>query len=175
VVSEKSLYHLYLNSVAPSTLFTPPYNTSQVLIAGTGLLRYDLFKGPIVVDDMWTICPFAEPYYVIESVVGSDLQAAFVLLNTDNYDPFKLKSPGYSRRGPSGFTKRSLPNYLISSQPESGEMYDVLGSEWDAIFIAGALEEVTGQTPLEYNVFGTVNTTEVWLNWMGGNRQGAKE
>lgn len=139
-------------------------------MTGTGLLRYDLFKGDVIVDDVWTLCPFSEPYYVIRSVEGSDLQAAFELLNSDEYDPYKLNSAGASRRGP--LLPRTLPNYLISTAPVSGNLYDVLGSEWDASFIAKALGDVTHESVPEFSVFGSVNTTELWLNWMESDSTG---
>ena len=162
--SDESLYRLYLDEVAPSTLFVPPYNSSVVLITGTGLLRYDLFAGAVIVDDMWTLCPFAEPYNVIEGVRGNDLQKAMVLLNSDKYDPFKLQAPGFQRRGRP--PPRNLPNYLWSSEPEAGRLYDVLGTEWDITFISQALGEVEGAPPPTFNVYSDINTTEVWLNWM---------
>lgn len=156
--------------MAPSTLFTPSYNTSQILISGTGILRYDLFAGEVIVDDVWTLCPFSEPYYSMVSLSGEDVAAALVLLNSDKYDPFR---GGHGRRGPRPVLSAPLPNYVSSAIPQSGIMYDVIASEWDAEFVSQALGVVLGTgVPPEPQVYGNINTTELWLLWM---EQGSKE
>lgn len=37
VAHSQSLYGLYLYSVVPAEVFSPPYNESQILVTGTGL------------------------------------------------------------------------------------------------------------------------------------------
>ena len=164
VGSDHSLYSYYVHEVAPSALFTPPFNTSQILISGTGILRYDLFAGDVIADDIWTLCPFSEPYYSITSLSGEDISAALKLLNSDKYDPFRVDR---GRRGPPPVLSTPLPNYVTSAIPESGAMYDVIASEWDTEYVSQALGEAMGtDVPPEPHVYGNVNTTELWLLWM---------
>jgi hypothetical protein len=57
-------------------------------IGGTGSLRYDLLRGPIVVDDIWAMAPFQEGYRVVRCVPGKVLLATLAKL------PSKLEELG---------------------------------------------------------------------------------
>lgn len=157
-----SMYGLFMHEVIPSQLFIPAFNTSQMMVQGTGLLRYDMYKGDVIVDDIWTLSPFNDGFKIISNVLGSDLIKALDNLNgvaPEVYDN-RLRSPVLS---PSLST---LASYVTSSDPEGNMVYDVLACDFDATYVLQALDEVasTPFTMVPYKKDNLTATT-VWFAW----------
>lgn len=161
VHNKNSLYGLYLHEVIPSQIFSPPFNKSNMLIQGTGSLRYDLFDGVVTVDDIWTMSPFADPFYKIRNVPGGALLAATIYLNQQDPMALFLK---HDRHFP--FDPR-LPNYLTTSLPLPTEVYDLFVGQFDSSYVVEALLEITGeQYELEpFEVETGLQATSVWFDW----------
>lgn len=166
-----SLYALYMHEVIPSQLFTPAFNTSQVLVQSTGSLRYDLYKGTVIVDDFWTLSPFDDSFYIIYDVSGADLEAAVTTLN-DGYTAamgleglkaIRATQPRHDKRLRSPVLE-SLPTYVTSSDPDSTLRYDILACEFDSTYIAAALDKITG-TVHTVVPYGNQTATSVWFSW----------
>ena len=64
-----------------ATLFCPPRNASQWFVTSTGALRYPLFAGVVVRDDIDTTLPFADTLWVFPRVRGRYLSEALRILN----------------------------------------------------------------------------------------------
>lgn len=155
---EHSLYGLFMHEVIPSQLFTPAFNETQIHIQGTGLLRYDLYKKDVTVDDIWTLSPFNDGFKSIINVLGKDLNQALDNLNGVSrikHDT-RLRSP----------IIEALPAYASSSIAIDSQTYDILACDFDAGYVATALEEVTGE-PVVLNdyVKGDLTATTVWFSW----------
>jgi len=165
---EGSLYGLYMHEVVPSQLFSPAFNSSQVLVQSTGSLRYDLYKGTVIVDDIWTTSPFDDKFYLISDVSGADLAAAVTSLNGGytadmGLGALKASRPRHDNRLRAPLLE-TLPTYVTSSEPNVELRYDVLACEFDSSYIAAALGELTGTVPA-VTPFGEQTATTVWFTW----------
>ena len=76
-----SMWGLYLGPVTQQAIFCPPRNTSQWFLSSTGALRYPLFAGLVVVDDIDTALPFSDRLYIYPRILGRHLEAALQALN----------------------------------------------------------------------------------------------
>jgi 2',3'-cyclic-nucleotide 2'-phosphodiesterase (5'-nucleotidase family) len=173
---DDSLYGLYMHQVIPSQLFSPSFNTSQVLVQSTGSLRYDLYKGKVIVDDIWTTSPFNDKFYLIADVSGTDLRAAVTSLNGGftsdmGLGALKASRPRHDNRLRAPIVE-TLPTYVTSSDPADDILYDVLACEFDSTYIAAALGEITGTVPV-VKPYGEQTATTVWFSWAAqGNLHG---
>jgi 2',3'-cyclic-nucleotide 2'-phosphodiesterase (5'-nucleotidase family) len=78
-----SLWGLYMDHVVPTELLRR--NESLVYIQGTGLLRYDLYTGPITIDDIIAVTPFNDSIYsVVENVDGEILRTVLQALENSS-------------------------------------------------------------------------------------------
>lgn len=65
---DESLWRLYMMEVLPLELFRPAQNPGMVAVASTGALRYGLYPGTVTRDDCFTISPFRDSYYLLETL-----------------------------------------------------------------------------------------------------------
>jgi hypothetical protein len=106
-------------------------NASRIVVQSTGALRYDLFSGPVTLNDIWTMCPFADRYWrVASNVNGVDLR---MILSSLGADPGN--SSGTTRRRARALQSGALPPppppppppplpaYAATSAPVEGRMY----------------------------------------------------
>ena len=70
-----SLWRLALTEVIPSTVFTPPGNASQILIAGSGGIRYDIFAGEVTRDDTVIVSPFRDQFHSFGGLSATEVGA----------------------------------------------------------------------------------------------------
>jgi hypothetical protein len=140
-------------------------------------LRYDLFAGAVVADDLWTLSPFEQRYVQLVGVAGRQLEAALRLLNSEDDGNKRRSAPlptsthtttRYSKISP--VSAGELPHYVASSSPQQDMMYDVLATEWDGWALAAALGEVTqaedpAPVPLPYGP-ASLNCTSLWFSWV---------
>lgn len=142
-------------------------------------LRYDLFAGEVIADDIWTLSPFEQPYVQLKDIPGEQLEEAIILLNSNKFSthppqnndrvPISQSDRGFDSSSATVIGQSSLPNYVISSSIESGVMYNILATEWDGWAVANALDVVTdGQNVVEPQPYGpsSLNCTSVWFTWL---------
>eukprot|EP00968_Pinguiococcus_pyrenoidosus_P024999 scaffold5321_cov267-Pinguiococcus_pyrenoidosus.AAC.2 len=181
--AEDSLWRLYADEVIPEALFEG--DTSKVLFQGTGSLRYDLYAGDVLVDDIVTMSPFADKFYLVATgVPGNDVLAIQDILNGGNGRQYignrRLRSVTPADRygirhvhellGPER-RLADVPRYIMSGEPQnSGEaLYDVYTVEFDIAHVSGTVADVLNQ-PVEATLqFPGVNGTSVWYDYARQN------
>ncbi|GAX10205.1 hypothetical protein FisN_3Lh400 [Fistulifera solaris] len=112
-----SLWALYMDHVVTPKLLRR--NESLVYIQGTGLLRYDLYAGPITIDDIIAVTPFNDSIY---SVV-------------DNVDGELLRALLQAMENSSSAVGTALPQFvstLLSYDVIATNRYELLSSDYDA-------------------------------------------
>lgn len=112
-----SIWKLYMDFIAKSELLRQ--NQSLVYVQGTGLLRYDLFAGPVTLDDVIAVTPFNDTVFsVMDNLDGVFLRA--ILRSMEDF--------------PSG-VGTMLPAFastLSSHDVIDGNRYALLTSDFDA-------------------------------------------
>ena len=135
-----------MNQVLPGALLDSP--RSQIAIIGDGTLSYDIFPGPVNVDDVYKASPFANFWLKLESIPGTDVAK---LLS-------ELIHP----------TKYDLPPYLITGAPVPSSSYDLVFCEYDTEPIVGRLSKILGKH-LEPRLYKPLlNTSSVLNKWFEG-------
>jgi 2',3'-cyclic-nucleotide 2'-phosphodiesterase (5'-nucleotidase family) len=120
---DDSLLSLYLMHIVPSQLFRGE-SKEKLYIQNSGAFRYNLFKGLVTVDDIISVTPYNDTIYVLNAqVYGSDLLQAL-----SEYLQPKTASP---------------PLFVISSDVELNDLYDIYIPEFDVPFIVTAIQNVT--------------------------------
>ena len=100
--SSSSLWNLYMYHVVPNTIlshweFASSVTTeiqstkspSVIFVQGTGALRYDLFAGKVVLDDIIAVCPFNDTIYQVtttdQPLMGKELLEALNMETTTRH------------------------------------------------------------------------------------------
>ncbi|CAE7531907.1 unnamed protein product [Symbiodinium sp. CCMP2456] len=152
-LDNNSLWTLYMNQVLPGALLDTP--SSQIAIIGDGTLSYDIFPGPVNVDDVYKASPFANFWLKLESIPGSDVAK---LLSELIYP-----------------TKYDLPPYFITGAPVPSSSYDLVFCEYDTEAIVGRLSKILGRR-LEARLYKPLlNTSSVLNKWFEGQPCASQE
>ena len=149
-----SLWRLALTEVIPSTVFHPPLNSSQILIAGSGGIRYDIFSGFVTRDDTMIVSPFRDEIYRFAALTAEEASTVLASLG--------VAVPG----------EASLPGLVATARPEAGSSYeyDLLALDFDLTRVRDAVREATGdgRTEVPYR-HGELDTTTMWEAWVSAN------
>eukprot|EP01041_Mallomonas_annulata_P000498 gene498-946_t len=161
IEDKNSLWNFYINNIIPTVLFEPSYNSSQILFQSTGSFRYDLYAGEWTIDDIWTLSPFADVFYIIENIPGKDLEELYIHINNKekSHIDHKLRTP----------ISYKLPNYVTTSIPITNKIYDLICVGFDHKHF---LDTLTGITGLQYSshIYNKhMNDTSVWFSWVDKN------
>ena len=81
--NSNSFYDQYINHIVASN-FNPKDNELGMIsyfVTNTAALRDYLYGGTVVLNDMYTICPFNDSYYAIANISGDQLQNLHDILN----------------------------------------------------------------------------------------------
>ena len=159
-----SLWSLYLNHVVPFYLFSPAQNPRQALVESTGSFRYDLYDGPVTVDDIWTMTPFADSYYVFPAVPGDVLvQVIQALRSTAEKLPLlhaERRTPSRTNTLPPYVSLPPLNSIVLSTQ------YDLISVGFDLLTVRNALAAVTHNVNVSYLRYRSrINSTSIWFPW----------
>eukprot|EP00756_Hemistasia_phaeocysticola_P010558 Hpha_TRINITY_DN15029_c5_g17::TRINITY_DN15029_c5_g17_i1::g.125626::m.125626 len=169
-VDEKdSLWGLYLKHTIPEGLFHPPRNSSQWFISGTGSLRYDLYGGEVMVDDLITMAPFQNAIHVVRNVPGSAaLSVLGSLMGQKSFRGIRMEKFDRTPR----WETEALSRWVSTEPlPEGGKLYDVLTVSYDVPELLSALRRVLGDDVTselyrpELNNGHGVNDTGLWIDW----------
>ena len=120
-----------------------------------------------MVDDLWTLSPFAQPYIKLDHILGQDLISALATLNKKERQSSPLsvrnmKDPLFSANN------SSLKNYEVSSIPLPTALYDVIATEWDGYYLSEAIATVSGQPAPTLNPYriDDINCTSLWFSYV---------
>ena len=145
----ESLWRLYVREVTPRAALSG--NASRLVVQGTGSLRYDLYAGPVRVNDVWTMNPFADQLWrVAPAVRGDDMQAVLSALGA------RAPAAGAS----------ALPAYAATMAPLSGAVYELWTLDFDLRAVVGAYEAQTGARASPVRMLDGENTTALWMRWV---------
>eukprot|EP01052_Picozoa_sp_SAG31_P031694 SAG31_NODE_3386_length_4331_cov_2.421786_5_plen_196_part_00 len=146
-----SLWALFLQHVAPTTVMFPARNTSQILILSSGGVRYDIFAGNVTRDDTMIVSPFRDGFNVFRGVDGNTAAATVAALEAG--------VPGQAGL---------LPSFLATACPNTEQIYDILAVDYDVNRIAGALEAAGGTGAWVPEGFRRqeIDTTSIWESWV---------
>eukprot|EP00041_Stephanoeca_diplocostata_P007301 m.102432 g.102432 ORF g.102432 m.102432 type:complete len:557 (+) comp16821_c1_seq2:219-1889(+) len=166
-----SIWKYRMESVIPTTVFSPARNTSQVFMSSTGSIRYDIYKGTIIRDDCFTISPFTEPYWRIPRVAGRDVKAVISnLLNSAQHDNLR-QSPLLEDNLRSNSTA-AVRKYVYTPYDDEGDkLFDILAVSFDVDRVAAAVETVTGRKNVERIPFrqDDIDSTTIWEKFFVGS------
>jgi 2',3'-cyclic-nucleotide 2'-phosphodiesterase (5'-nucleotidase family) len=143
-----SLWRLALEEVIPAVVFEPTFNPTQILVAGSGGLRFDIYAGELTRDDTMIVSPFRDSFHLF-----ADLSADEAMI--------VLESLGAAVPG-----EPKLPSMVASSAPDPGSLdrYSVLALDYDLARVRNAVREATGdvgRTEVPWR-HGEIDTTVIW-------------
>jgi len=154
-----SLYAFYMNTVVPGTLFAGS-DRPMMALSGSGTLIYDIYPGPLTVDDAYKASPFGNFWLVIQGVQGAHIVEALARLNKP-----QQTLPSSSMVVEPRPNMSELPSYMNSSTPQSQVDYDLIFCSFDMAAITGELKNVTGQKPNVSTYKLPQNTSSVLADW----------
>mmetsp|Transcript_37576 Transcript_37576/g.88787 ORF Transcript_37576/g.88787 Transcript_37576/m.88787 type:complete len:549 (+) Transcript_37576:112-1758(+) len=137
--SPHSMWALYLRAVLPAVLY--PDNPVAVFVAGTGALRYKLYKGEVHLDDTYTVSPFKDIYYVTH-VAGQVLAQIIEALLKRETNMLTERTSDTEK-----WSEYEEP-WVASIDPKAlkaGVIYDLVYVEFDGETVGEVYEKVTGQ------------------------------
>ena len=150
-----SLINLALTEVFPSQIMNPPAvagaDERQIVIAGTGGIRYDIFEGEVTRDDTMIVSPFRDRFYSFTGL--SAAQASGVLEAMDVF------LPGDPNPLPFGsMVATSAPDL---EQPD--KLYSVICLDFDLSRVRTAVQNATADPTREEMVYRPeIDATVVW-------------
>jgi 2',3'-cyclic-nucleotide 2'-phosphodiesterase (5'-nucleotidase family) len=168
VSSPHSLWGHFINRVVKETLFkSAPLKCNPVIVSNSGSLRYDIFPGPVTIDDLWGVAPFSEGFIRFECVERESLLAAIRSLDI-------ITSPQDSLLSglPINFIL-GLPKYIHSEINEHDSSFDVIASDYDAQVLQRLFDsQQHSNSGNKYNgiEFGSLDGHSVWVEWFEKNK-----
>lgn len=188
--SNDSAWGLYLRTVAPEHIFSPPHNRSQWFVSSTGALRYGVHAGNLSVDDVYCVLPFVDRMRVARRVSGAALAAALDRLRTPSAQATAGRQSAWGASSsralagtpldepwgvapgvrPPASLSPWLPSFVATSDAgaalDPSASYDALFGDFDAGQVVPAIEAAQGGAPVEVEEYAAVKTdTEAWLTW----------
>ncbi|CDS10063.1 hypothetical protein LRAMOSA02740 [Lichtheimia ramosa] len=97
-----SIFELMATEVFPKTVADPSRPNPAYVIMNSGGIRYDIYKGPFLEDNVYNVCPFADDWLYVADV---PYDAAAKLLDSMNGDS---AASNYKRKRDLGGLERSL-------------------------------------------------------------------
>jgi len=180
--ADNSLWGLYQNEVVPSVLFNG--DPRKILLQGTGSLRYDLYNGSVLVDDIVTMSPFGDDYHLVATdVPGNDVLGLQEILNGGDGRDYlggrrRLAAPPSSgkygaRHVTEVFERRlqSVPRFIMSGNPENSttELYEVYTVSFDLAFVTEELETILGRELTPTIPYPDIDGTSIWSDYVSAN------
>eukprot|EP00931_Biecheleriopsis_adriatica_P066355 TRINITY_DN40730_c0_g1_i1.p1 TRINITY_DN40730_c0_g1~~TRINITY_DN40730_c0_g1_i1.p1 ORF type:complete len:526 (+),score=92.06 TRINITY_DN40730_c0_g1_i1:46-1623(+) len=155
---ENSLWNLFLDRVIPDTIFRGA--AAKVFVAGTGSMRYDLYEGNVTKDDVVTMMPFADEFWLVAPrVPGAMISAVLAELNRE-------------QQPTASWSDFALPNYLATSFDQTG-FYELYGGTFDVgtrdrpgYFMKVLLAMARNMTIDPERHFAGRNTTSLWFEYV---------
>ena len=132
-----------MSQVIPNTLLDSPQ--TQIAIVGTGALSYDIFPGPVHIDDVYTASPYANFWLKLEGLGGAILQKLLAELNQR--------------------WTYALPPYVNSSIPLASSSYDLVFCDFDTDPILSRLSQILGKRPEPKLFKPLLNTSSILTAW----------
>jgi hypothetical protein len=149
-----------------------------VFVQGTGALRYDLFQGNVLLDDIIAVCPFNDTIYqVAMNLKGRQLLQVLNLSSrsTTTTQPNDDDVVLIAEEG--GSQQRLLPKFAVSIRTiQPNQSYDILTTQFHVADMMERIREVTGSVPPNEHALpqpvanpaggGVWNTTTVWRDYV---------
>lgn len=152
--ASNSVYGLYINEIVPKMVYPSVNNPNKFFIMGVGGLRYDLYSGIVVLNDIYTVNPFSDVFMYID-IKGSQLQNLVDTVNGRTY----VLATSRTRYVPLGEEAVDGSSYYYTNAPiESNLEYQLLVLKYDSVGILYELEKLypdqtwnTQEFPTKYN------------------------
>eukprot|EP01087_Luapelamoeba_hula_P024611 TRINITY_DN943_c0_g1_i3.p1 TRINITY_DN943_c0_g1~~TRINITY_DN943_c0_g1_i3.p1 ORF type:complete len:533 (-),score=88.76 TRINITY_DN943_c0_g1_i3:19-1617(-) len=157
-----SLYNLYVDQIAPKTLFSSSF-PNMFFITNDGTLRYDLYKGRVVMNDIYTILPFKDPYYYY-TLNGTVLAASLKGLNSGIGN--SLDTHGrvpYMRMGEKGLKEGGSAYFYSTTQVQPNTTYTVLLAAYDSTVLTRVLRVLYPRATFPATPYPTAYTSTTAL------------
>eukprot|EP00033_Pygsuia_biforma_P000238 GCRY01000297.1.p1 GENE.GCRY01000297.1~~GCRY01000297.1.p1 ORF type:complete len:513 (+),score=111.91 GCRY01000297.1:164-1702(+) len=135
---DDSFYGLFLNHIIPQTIFTEYHGThTPFFITNSAALRSPLYEGKIIKDDVFSISPFNDTFFLVPNVQGDRLKNLLAELIKENlqvndaYDDLEILGDS------------KLPHFVwqfvsISEQA----LYDLVVAEYDSTRMVSILNQL---------------------------------
>ena len=141
IIFDSSLYNLYIEQVIPSVVYNYSLPGTQYFITNTATLRYPLFEGHVVVNDIYAIIPFIDTFVYYPNLNGTQLNALLVGLR-ELYTPSLKMTPYFETYEKPDLTRPAYTHSLQTVDPDV--IYDVVCSAYDSDTITDILAELYG-------------------------------
>lgn len=145
-----ALWKVFLDGVISETLFGG--DEKKVFAGSTGSARYDLYEGNVTKDDIVTMMPFADSFFLLKrDLPGATLARALAELNAGK--------------------TYALPEY-VSTRFDEASTYDVYGGSFDTGtvehpgHILAKLLEITGEALVPELQFAGKTSTNLWYDYV---------
>ncbi|KAL0145449.1 vacuolar protein [Mucor lusitanicus] len=86
-----SVFHLLTQEVLPLVVADKNRPNPVYFLINTGGVRYDIFKGPFLLDNMYQLSPFEDAFYSIENVPYSIVRQLLPKLNHEGEQVFRKR------------------------------------------------------------------------------------
>ncbi|KAA6377764.1 MAG: putative 5' nucleotidase family protein [Streblomastix strix] len=140
IASGQALYSYIVDQMMPdhgpySQLAIPECNTVDEVITvgvlGPSSVRYDLYEGPVILNDIFTIDPFNDQLFVFEGVDGVDMQK---VMGQDTNQQIKTLQKEFIDYG----DKKEISNVTI----DPTKKYEIVATSYDYKGVQTALNKV---------------------------------
>jgi hypothetical protein len=118
--SHTSAWGLYMRTIAPEHIFSPPRNSSQWFVSSSGALRYGVHTGNLSVDDLYCVLPFVDRLRVARRVNGAALAAALEGLRRSSSQASASRQSARSTLSSSARTPLNAQDSLRAPSAQAG-------------------------------------------------------
>ena len=161
-----SLWRLFVQQIAPAELPLPAQK-HLVFVGSTGSFRWNLYQGPVSLDDTYVVNPFKDPFVAARTVPGPVLAAALAAVLHKKVD---MSSEGL-RTADMAWLNGELPAYLSSVAPEDLDPrvdYDLVWFAFDTPVMQAALAKANGGVAVPVSSFrqGDIDSRSVFESFI---------
>mmetsp|Transcript_806 Transcript_806/g.2924 ORF Transcript_806/g.2924 Transcript_806/m.2924 type:complete len:520 (-) Transcript_806:57-1616(-) len=139
-----SLYNLYIEKMVPTMLYQNQTEDIPYFITNSATLRYDLYKGRVDVNDIFSVNPFADNYVYFQGLNGTQVQAIVQYSNS-------AVVPKPSRI----VNFEELPYLHSMTRLDDSKIYNILCSDYDAYSIASWISTLYPSADNSYQPYPT--------------------
>eukprot|EP00005_Dracoamoeba_jomungandri_P005639 CAMPEP_0174261992 /NCGR_PEP_ID=MMETSP0439-20130205/12709_1 /TAXON_ID=0 /ORGANISM="Stereomyxa ramosa, Strain Chinc5" /LENGTH=495 /DNA_ID=CAMNT_0015346619 /DNA_START=63 /DNA_END=1547 /DNA_ORIENTATION=+ len=138
-----SLYHLYVQYIVPLEAYNKdfaPKNSTPFFIVNAATLRYDLYQGKVVSNDIYTIIPFGDVFYYF-LMSGNVLLKLVSTVDSSDYQSKRDRVP-YFKTDEQAKLGSGADFYYSDQRIDPNQNYILVLAEYDTIEIGEVLNEI---------------------------------
>lgn len=149
-----SMYALYMDKVLPMGVFDIPTGTGNnpYYVTSTGSLRYNIYEGEMIYDDVFAIAPFANVFLFYPAISGANISLVISALNSLtslSIPGLKMNQQEYAEAYALRFSRSKsadkMPSFIGGPDIVSpNSQYDLFYNDFDGLVVTHAIAAVLG-------------------------------